>query len=246
MPEDVLTGEFLDFGKSLWRSDRLASVYPGLAAKKSFRPTGRFGIGFYAAFTVASDVKVMTKPFRGGDNERLVLHFKNGVRGRAEMRAYDREEDGEWPYDASTVVELRLDNSRGLGQFGWYAAHKSGESDEIKDDDERYWQYFADTLKMLVFALDVEVLLSCPFITKVSSNNVDILNVESEEFISEWNSVFEEPRARTQIEPRLSTLIDIIGDPISKQITRVCCYFIDRRARAHAYRRIYSLWSGTK
>jgi hypothetical protein len=33
MPEDVLTGEFLDFGKSLWRSDHVASLYPGLAAQ---------------------------------------------------------------------------------------------------------------------------------------------------------------------------------------------------------------------
>src|SRR5271157_6216988 len=89
----------------LRQPDRHASVYPGLAAKKNFRPTGRFGIGFYAAFTIANDVKVMTKPYLAGADDRRVLHFKNGVSGRGELRPYNQSEDGIWPHGASTIVE---------------------------------------------------------------------------------------------------------------------------------------------
>ena len=52
-----MTGEFLDFGKSLWRSDRLASLYPGLISNPKFNPTGRFGIGFYASFMLGKRIK---------------------------------------------------------------------------------------------------------------------------------------------------------------------------------------------
>jgi hypothetical protein len=62
MPESILLGTFLDFGKSLWQSDRIASLYPGLASDPEFKPTGQFGIGFYAAFIIGRDVKVLSKP----------------------------------------------------------------------------------------------------------------------------------------------------------------------------------------
>ena len=67
MPEVVLSGAFLDFGKSFWQSDRVASLYPGLVSDPDFRPTGRFGIGFYASFIIGQNVKVLTRPFNADD-----------------------------------------------------------------------------------------------------------------------------------------------------------------------------------
>ena len=85
MPGDVMTGELLEFGKSLWRSDRLATLYPRLISNPKFNPTGRFGIGFYASFMLGKRIKVISKPYDSGLAERKVLQFSN-VRGRAELR----------------------------------------------------------------------------------------------------------------------------------------------------------------
>lgn len=48
MPQEVLTGTLLDFGRSFWSTEEAASRYPGLTSDSRFQPTGRFGIGFYA------------------------------------------------------------------------------------------------------------------------------------------------------------------------------------------------------
>jgi hypothetical protein len=70
----VLTGALLDFGRSLWESEELAAVLPGLQAA-GFQPTGRFGIGFFSVFMWADEVEVLSRPWRSGEDETKVLSF---------------------------------------------------------------------------------------------------------------------------------------------------------------------------
>ncbi|HEX5928793.1 MAG TPA: hypothetical protein VFY48_05310 [Solirubrobacterales bacterium] len=85
MGMDVLTGSLLDFGRSLWESEELATVLPGLQAA-GFRPTGRFGIGFFSAFMWAEEVEVVSRPWRAGEDETRALSFKAGPGSRPLLR----------------------------------------------------------------------------------------------------------------------------------------------------------------
>jgi hypothetical protein len=78
MSERVLTGPLLDFGTSFWISDLVRKEFPGLKSSK-FRPVGRFGIGFYSIFMVASEVTVCTRPWDGGIGDVRTLSFPNGL-----------------------------------------------------------------------------------------------------------------------------------------------------------------------
>jgi hypothetical protein len=189
MPDDVLAGAFLDFGKSLWRSDKIASLYPGLVSNQKFRPTGQFGIGFYASFIIGQDVKVLSKPSNGGDDRRKVLHFKSGVRKRAELRAYEEALDGAWPYGQSTIVEIRFRGDEWVTNFA--ALSVNGALDRpLFSSESQYWDFFAKTLEQLVFCLDVHVIFSTDFFREQSINRTNIFESPPSEFAKEFNRVF--------------------------------------------------------
>lgn len=101
----VLSGPFLDFGASLWRSDRLHNEFPGLAAK-GFEPTGRFGIGFFSVFTWGSTVQVRTRRFEAAQHDTWVLEFTRGLSGRPLLR---RAEPHEYLREGGTTVRVQLD-----------------------------------------------------------------------------------------------------------------------------------------
>jgi len=107
MPQDVLTGALLDFGRSFWGTEEAATRYPGLASDHRFQPTGRFGIGFYAIFMIADDVKVLSRLWNEGVSAVKTLHFRSGINGRAELREYDEREDGRINLQHSTIIRAR-------------------------------------------------------------------------------------------------------------------------------------------
>jgi Histidine kinase-, DNA gyrase B-, and HSP90-like ATPase len=189
MPEEVLAGPFLDFGKSFWQSDRITSLYPGLASNREFRPTGQFGIGFYASFIIGRDVKVLTKPYNGGDDRRRVLHFLNGVRRRAELRAYDQVLDGAWPHGQNTIVEIRFTGDEWLSRFASLSFREVLDR-PIISGEARYWDFFAKTLEQLVFCLDVTVNLTTEFFTEKIVNQIDIFETPRHVFAQQFNRVF--------------------------------------------------------
>jgi hypothetical protein len=73
-----MTGALLDFGTSFWASDLVRSEFPGLRSS-SFRPIGRFGIGFYSIFMIASEVVVASRRFDEGLSDVTRLYFANGL-----------------------------------------------------------------------------------------------------------------------------------------------------------------------
>jgi hypothetical protein len=215
MPEDVLTGAFLDFGNSLWRSDRITSLYPGLASNEEFRPTGQFGVGFFASFIIGRDVKVLTKPFNGGDDTRNVLHFTNGVRGRAELRAYNEALDGKWPYGQNTIVEIRFAGDKWLSSFAGLSVHQDIGYPVVSSEPE-YWDYFANTLERLVFRLNVRVEFTSPFCSEKRVNRTDIFETSRSEFAQEFNRVFAASTIN-RIPEELTPLIEFVSDGIKSR-----------------------------
>lgn len=93
-----------DFGTSHWTSPDRIREYPGLLAK-GFRSTGRFGIGFYAAFMLADMVSVRSLKARAAASDTAVLAFQAGVDGRPLLRQASEAEQLD---HNGTAVELIL------------------------------------------------------------------------------------------------------------------------------------------
>lgn len=68
----------LNFGSSFWASELAKSEYPGLNSS-DFKSVGKFGIGFYAIFMVASEVIVETRKFDEGLDSNIRLKFPSGL-----------------------------------------------------------------------------------------------------------------------------------------------------------------------
>jgi Histidine kinase-, DNA gyrase B-, and HSP90-like ATPase len=84
MTKHVIANVLLDFGNSLWLSDEVREVLPGLASG-NFDPAGQFGIGFFSVFMLGAKVKVYTTPYRKHtktENKSHELIFENGLAAR--------------------------------------------------------------------------------------------------------------------------------------------------------------------
>ncbi|SDA53829.1 MULTISPECIES: ATP-binding protein [unclassified Janthinobacterium] len=78
MSQRTIVGALLDFGTSFWASDLVQSEFPGLRSS-TFKPVGKFGIGFYSTFMVASEVSVSSRLFSDGISDVTNLHFPDGL-----------------------------------------------------------------------------------------------------------------------------------------------------------------------
>ena len=107
MSAEVLAGHLLDFGKSYWTSQHALQEHPGLASQ-GFEPTGKFGIGFFSVFMIASSVRVISRQSTAAKTDTRVLEFLGGLRGRIILRDATPSERLVEP---GTCVELRLNNN---------------------------------------------------------------------------------------------------------------------------------------
>ncbi|HEU4906159.1 MAG TPA: ATP-binding protein [Solirubrobacterales bacterium] len=139
MAPAVLTGALIDFGRSLWESDELATVLPGLQAV-GFQPIGRFGIGFFSVFMWAEEVTVISRPRHLGVNETKVLSFPRGLDDRPILRSAT---EAEQLHEPGTRVRLHLQ-----GTSPELAALVGGDPRAGSDSDEAQ----ADPLKLLALA----------------------------------------------------------------------------------------------
>jgi Histidine kinase-, DNA gyrase B-, and HSP90-like ATPase len=105
MSERTMTGALLDFGTSFWASDLVRSEFPGLRSS-SFRPIGKFGIGFYSVFMAASEVLVASRRFDEGLSDVTRLHFADGLTLRPILA---KGADENYDVMSSTNVRLTID-----------------------------------------------------------------------------------------------------------------------------------------
>lgn len=84
MSLNTIKDYFLNFGASFWASDLAKSEYPGLNSS-GYNSVGRFGIGFYSIFMVASQVIVETRKYNKGLDDVCVVKFPSGLSLRPVM-----------------------------------------------------------------------------------------------------------------------------------------------------------------
>lgn len=78
MSMQTIKDYFLNFGSSFWASDLAKAEYPGLNAS-GYKSIGRFGIGFYSVFMVASEVIVNTRKYDEGLGNNRTIVFPSGL-----------------------------------------------------------------------------------------------------------------------------------------------------------------------
>ena len=144
MSQRTLTSSFLDFGTSFWSSDLARIELPGLRSS-SFESVGKFGIGFYSIFMVASYVEVESRRFDRALDDTSILKFPAGLTLNPIM-----SQKRSLRSDVSTIVKFRLDNAK----YSW--------SEEYKIDthvlgEKEFMIPFSSVLKAMCAGLDVNV-----------------------------------------------------------------------------------------
>nr|WP_286173335.1 ATP-binding protein [Clostridium sp. WB02_MRS01] len=85
MSQRVLTGPFLDFGKSLWGTSLMHEELPGLEVK-GFSSTGKYGIVFFSVFMWGKRVTIATRRYEAGREKTKILEFNDGIAVRPILR----------------------------------------------------------------------------------------------------------------------------------------------------------------
>lgn len=105
MSREVLTDNLLDFGASFWESDQVIEELPGLLSS-GFKPTGKFGIGFFSVFMWGNDVDVISRRYDAARSDTYVLEFRGGLGKRPLLRKAASDEELKEP---GTRVRVLLD-----------------------------------------------------------------------------------------------------------------------------------------
>jgi hypothetical protein len=136
---------------------------------------------------IAEDVKVISRAWDDGLSTLKTLHFRRGIRGRAELRDYSVEEDGNFNPQHSTTILAKLNKLGWPGRFGWSSARAN--EHEIRGV-EHFWKLFERTTQQLVFALDVECQLTVNGSSKKKVNSPTTLSASPAEFARAFNAAF--------------------------------------------------------
>lgn len=127
MSQNVLTNFLLDFGTSFWSSNKIHEEFPGLQSS-GFKATGKYGIGFFSVFMIASQVKITTRRSDAATRDTLVLEFGSGLNGRPILRPAKRSEQLK---DGGTHVSLKL-NKDPVEKGGILYSQRQGHSVTLK------------------------------------------------------------------------------------------------------------------
>ena len=147
MSMQTIKDYFLNFGSSFWASDLAKSEYPGLNAS-GFKSIGRFGIGFYAIFMIASEVIVETRKYDKGLDSNIRIKFPSGMC----LRPIIAKTKGK-SMDISTSVRFMIDEQK----LKWTNKF------EVKANIIDYQSFcvpYASALSYLTAGLDVDVYYS--------------------------------------------------------------------------------------
>lgn len=104
MSSQVMAGPLLDFGASYWGSALMREETPNLWAK-GFKPTGRYGIGFFSVFMWGQHVRVTSRRADEAPRDTRILEFSTGLAARPFLRS---AAEHEWLLEGGTKVRVWL------------------------------------------------------------------------------------------------------------------------------------------
>ena len=166
MTDFVIRNYLLDFFKSYWSSPDAAKQFKGHL--HSFRPTGKYGVGFYSVFTVAKRVRIKTRSCLDSTNNTRVLSFVNGLRERPLLRT---AEGGECLVDPGTIVEIDI------------ASRKLAES-ILRSANVQSW---AHLIEFVAPALDVQITYSSSDESRIVIEANDWIRIPAEDLLCRIN-----------------------------------------------------------
>lgn len=128
MSERVITGPLLDFGASFWASDLARYEFPGLMSG-GYQPIGKFGIGFYSIFMVASSVSIASRRFDAAHEAVTQIKFPNGLSLRPLVTTGP---PSAFRYGTSTRVEFQLKEDKGDPEMVVIQEGRAGYQEQIR------------------------------------------------------------------------------------------------------------------
>jgi len=114
MSEEVVTGPLLDFGESYWDSALAMQEHPKLSLDR-FRPTGKFGIGFFSVFMISDRFQIATRTSADSKSDTRILQFDSGVESPPLLREAKEKEQLE-----ATGTSVRLWLKHKPGDKDWF------------------------------------------------------------------------------------------------------------------------------
>lgn len=148
MSRGVLTGPFIAFGDSGWKSSELKRDYPGFQGRY-LKTIGKFGIGFFSVFMSTGKVDVTTRQYNRGSHESNTLSF-NGLKFRPSLHPATRN----LGMSVVTEVELTLDEGA-TDQLLKKSSRRPLSGNAQKTGADRF--SLAELLGFICVALDVDI-----------------------------------------------------------------------------------------
>jgi hypothetical protein len=149
MPQRVLTGPLIDFGRSLWRSALVKEMLPGFASKR-VEQIGRYGIGFYSTMIVSDYVTVSSRPYNAGLESIATVHFPKGLLDHGVLVKGSNE-----PMGTSICTRVKLKVKKDVVEQ--FLAVETSDSHEPPEAASRQLLSLEDRLEILCVALDCDV-----------------------------------------------------------------------------------------
>lgn len=115
MSVDTMVNVLLDFGNSFWATDKPHFEFPGLE-QTPFKPTGKYGIGFFSVFMWGEHVVITSNRFDMARSDTTILEFVAGINERPFLRKANANETLK---NGGTKIRIYLFDSvlRGIGSI---------------------------------------------------------------------------------------------------------------------------------
>jgi Histidine kinase-, DNA gyrase B-, and HSP90-like ATPase len=149
MPQRVLTGPLIDFGRSLWRSALVKEMLPGFASKR-VEQIGRYGIGFYSTMIVSDYVTVSSRPYNAGLESIATVRFPKGLLDHGVLVKGSNE-----PMGTSICTRVKLKVKKDVVEQ--FLAVETSYWHEPQEAASGQFLSLEDRLEILCVALDCDV-----------------------------------------------------------------------------------------
>lgn len=197
MPQRILVGTLLDFGKSLWNSPSIIDEYPKLQTQ-GMRTVGKFGIGFFSIFLLGSDVEVLSRKYDAGQDGVMALSFSSLVK-----RPILRQAPDEIRQSISTAVRVKLEDA----------------GPALNADAREGGSELDNYILRMIAGLDIKVSIRDEVNNFQYVHNPEWDTIDADTFLSELLAGTQEDqlkRVQAAYSPLLSVLKDSAGNSIGR------------------------------